>query len=450
MIRKSLARSLDALRWKKMGAPVPLLLEELRSRQFDSKQMRQERQSKLLSELLLSARSEVPWYKDRISLGESDILSDPFSAIQKLPVLTREDLSKQFSNLKGMPRKGQYENSTGGSTGSPVRVLQDSCYYAHVKAQLLLTHEWMGLSSRVRHAKIWGAPRDAGFGHKLRDYVGNTLFLDAFLMSPSAMTSISRKLLRFRPQLLEGYASALYELARFANEQRLPLPSPVAIVSSASLLSEEMRKVIETSFSAPVFNRYGCREASILAMECEHRKGLHVSGETVLLEVVDNNLNPVQEGESGEVLVTSFHNLSMPLIRYRLGDRATWLGTQCSCGRPDPLILLDQGRSSACFPTLAGGVLVSEFFSVLFGVHHKERSVRKFQVIQESLDQLLVRVVLAPGKKAEFVSRQGQMARDIEKAMGGPCQIGFSLEEDISPSASGKHLDMISKVGASE
>ena len=92
-----------------------------------------------------------------------------------------------------------------------------------------------------------------------------------------------------------------------------------------------MRADIEEAFGTKVYNFYGSREVSNLAGEC--KKGLmHTFDFWNYLEVLDDNNQPVKEGEEGKVVVTNLVNYSMPLIRYEIGDLALRGPAQCTCG----------------------------------------------------------------------------------------------------------------------
>ena len=82
------------------------------------------------------------------------------------------------------------------------------------------------------------------------------------------------------------------------------------------------------------FDQYVATEVGFLAVECAAHDGLHVLDDHVEVEIVDDDGRPCRPGEEGQVLVTPLHARTLPLIRYRLGDRATWTAGACGCGDP--------------------------------------------------------------------------------------------------------------------
>ena len=298
--------------------------------------------------------------------------------------------------------------------------------------------------------KLWGAARDLNAGTKMGRWLGEFVYnrraLDAFEMSEDTMRGYVERLSKFRTVCLEGYADALYELAKFTAGNDLSIPKPRAIVSSASTLHPHMRDLIEGAFGASVFNRYGGRETGGMAGECDRHEGLHAFGDTVVLEVVDDSGHEVGEGEEGDVLVTTLWNYTMPLIRYRVGDRAIRGPNRCSCGRPYPLLKRVTGRSGASFPRLGTGTVVPEFFIYVIAVECNDGSIAKFQVVQESMDRIVIRIVLNKGKKGIPSHLQEQIISRIRGAMGEDCDVRFSIEDEIAPTPTGKYINTVSLV----
>lgn len=454
-LRRQLAeRVVDPFLWSTLKR-YPLLhtLAELRERQWDDQEAFRDRQAALLAALLSHAVGRVRFYGERTDgLLPSEIARDPHTSLAAFPILEKKHLLEHVEDLRCEMGRGAYENTSGGSTGKPVRFRQDKTYLSRNLAVRRLVHEWAGVRVGERHAKLWGARRDIARGgaavkRRLGDFLLNRLTLDAFAMDSDTMHGHIRLISQFRPVLLEGYADALHELALFAERNGLGVASPRAIVTSATTLFPQMRETIARVFGAPVFDRYGSREVGSIASECDQHEGLHIVGETTVVEVVDELGRHVGAGEEGDVLVTSLWNYTMPFIRYRIGDRAVRGNDRCSCGRPYPLLARIAGRSDACLARPDGGVVVPEFFVRLLRVECGAGVVHRFQVVQEELDEVLVRIVPWVGKDSEVLSHEPEIVARIREAMGGACRVRVVLEDDIEPTPTGKHLLTVSKVG---
>ncbi len=199
-----------------------------------------------------------------------------------------------------------------------------------------------------------------------------------------------------------------------------------------------MREKLELVFGAPVFDLYGAREAGAIAMECDRHNGLHVFGETTLLEIVDGRGREVDIGERGEVLTTNLRNYTMPLIRYRIGDDAIRGREVCGCGRPYPLLERIVGRGEASFVRPDGGTVVPVFFRHVIGVECDTGTIDKFQVVQESLDHVRVRIVPRAGGSGPDREIREKIAARFREVLGEDCRVEFQIEEKIEPTPTGK------------
>jgi phenylacetate-CoA ligase len=130
----------------------------------------------------------------------------------------------------------------------------------------------------------------------------------------------------------------LGQLAEAASEMSFDLRELPTVFLQASLSAEELgglaRADIEASWGAPLYDRYATQELGLIAFECERQAGLHVSGDTAYVELVDSSTgNRVPSGEIGSVVATSLFRSVPPIIRYDHGDLFRSRPNQeCDCG----------------------------------------------------------------------------------------------------------------------
>ncbi len=184
-----------------------------------------------------------------------------------------------------------------------------------------------------------------------------------------------------------------------------------------------------------------------MAAECERRDGLHVMGDTTILEFVDAGGSPVPDGERGEIVVTHLWNYTMPLIRYRTGDQGVARRRACECGRGHPMLERVAGRNAEYFLRPDGGAAIPELFLGIIGRYEESGEIRKYQVIQDAIDRITVRAVLEPGATWPTDEIRDMIVSRIAEVMGAPCRVDFVIEDEIAPTPSGKHPFTISKVG---
>lgn len=397
----------------------------------------------LLAELLAHAAERVPYYRDLGISADPDRLAD-------IPFLTKDIMRAEGERLVAddADRATSVWNTSGGSTGEPVRILQDRRYLLSARRATHDQERMTGYRLGDRVVKLWGDERELLAGAlpwKARVYnlVKRQTFLNAFLMTPERMETYLVRLRALRPQLLIAYAQALYELARFAEERGERIEGPRAVMTSAGTLYPFMREQIERVTGTRVFNRYGSREVGNIAMECASHDALHIADRHVLVEIVGEDGKPCPPGVEGEIVVTSLANHAMPIIRYRIGDYGAFHEGPCACGYAGPALKDVVGRVTDAFRTPAGKVIPAEYFIHIVGVVLNRGAIRKFQVIQQALDRILVKAVPA----ASFTDADEREIRDKVAAVMDPgCMVTVKRVEEIPALPSGKYRYTIREI----
>lgn len=373
-------------------------------------------------------------------------------ALARLPLLDKVTLRRELADMIALPEgRGGYWNTSGGSTGEPVRLRQDVAYRDAVRAAAMLFNDWAGYSFGQTMIKVWGSERDIFEGKEhLRTrvirWLRGEVWLNAFRMTPQQtrdyLTTINDK----QPVLLLGYVESVLDLAQAANTLGIKLRSPRSVMTSAGPLEPMARATIEHAFGAPVFNRYGSREVGDVACDCELHGGLHVIAPYHHVEILRPDGTPCDCGEVGEIVLTLMINDTMPLFRYRVGDMASWSADPCKCGRSWPLLARVAGRVSDMFVRPDKTRIHGEYFTHLF---YFLDWVEKFQVIQLTTSHVLVRVASRTGIIDPATTKQADIedvTKKIKLVMGEHCRVDFEFAERIDASASGKFRYTISKV----
>ncbi len=421
-------------------------------RQF--KTGRQELIQARLVELLLQAERTVPFYKGRIDpeMGPGDALD----VLASLPIITKKDLNSQPKLFKSSePVKGVYENSTGGSTGQPLQILQDKAYFDWASGTKYLFYEWAGWKPGEKILQIWGSQRDVlGQTATLKSRISSRLrkmrMLDAFKISPKDVPKYIDAIDSYRPSVLECYVDAAYTIAKEMIRQGLkPKHQVKGVLVSAGTLYPEFDSVIREAFRAPIINRYGSREAGDIACTCPKGR-IHVNPFTHYVEIVDKNGKRIEEG-TGRVILTLLRNYTMPLIRYEIGDLATIIPqeTSCPCGRDWQTLERVDGRTGSLFYKKDGTSISPLFFVHFVGVVHNSGLFEKYQIVQEDYGRILIKLVLAEGVQSfgDVVQRSLEKIRaDFRKVLGEEVEILFSFEEEIPTLSSGKYVYAFSKM----
>jgi len=364
------------------------LLQE--SQQWDSARMEEYRLSKL-QRLVSHAYENVPFYRDSfdaVRLRPSDIRS--LEDIKKIPVVQKESVRERNQDFVARHTHDRRikTGKTGGTTGAPILVYKDTADRTFTWASYYRWYGWMGLGMGDGSFTLWGARSVTGnsIAGKIKDfgvnYLQNATVINSFDINEALIPSLISRINRERPVLLKGYLSALLFLAGYMDKRNIQFTYPLTSVSSTTeTLLPHNRDFLERTFKAPVFNQYGCGEASGIAYECSHHRGMHITQEHVIVEILDDDNLGVNG--PGNVVVTNLDNFIMPFIRYANGDTATLSESACTCGITLPLLASVEGRSADTVTLQNGARVHGVFFTdILYEKGILSDRIRRFQVFQ--------------------------------------------------------------------
>jgi phenylacetate-CoA ligase len=182
----------------------------------------------------------------------------------------------------------------------------------------------------------------------------------------------------------------------------------------------------------------------MLAGECAAGDGLHVFGDSRLVEILDADGRPVAPGETGNVVVTDFRNHVFPLIRYRLGDLARWKEGACACGVTFPLLEPVRGRTTDVLRLPSGRAVAGVGMCAIF--HPWPDAVRQFQLRQEADYSLTLQCVRGSDPNADAIMRQ--VAERLRKTMHEEVPVRLEVVEAIRHDRGKQHF-IVSHVGRS-
>jgi phenylacetate-CoA ligase len=288
--------------------------------------------------------------------------------------------------------------STSGSTGEPFVCYVDRPQLEMRWAATLRSMEWTGYRFGDRQARLWHQTIGMSWSQVAREridaWLNRRIFIPAFDMTESDVARALAQLRAHRPVLVDGYAECFNHLARHATPASTEGIRPLGIISSAQMLPDDTRQAVEEKFHTRMFDKYGSREFSGSAWECEAHDGHHVVAENFIVEILKDGV-PAKPGQMGEVVVTDLNNMCMPFLRYRIGDLAVAMDPDlpCSCGRGLPRIGRIEGRIQSIIVGTRGAVAGSLFPHVL---KDYDWVVRQFQVVQTRPGAVVLKVVKAP------------------------------------------------------
>lgn len=422
------------------------LFREFERNQWLSLDELHEWQGDRLRELVRHAYNNVPYYRtvfEKIRLVPDDIKT--IDDIGNLPVLTKDDIKKNFKQLlnTNLPKRAFRHGHTSGTTGSPLNVAYDTntCVAHHVADWR--QKKWAGLEYGQAYASLQGRvivpanQKKPPFWRK--NYINNQLFLSAFHLTEDNLPYYFDKLAKANIKFLEGYPSNIFILALYLNKKNITFPMQ-AILTSSETLFDYQKEAIERVFLCKIFDFYGMAERVVFATECDHHQGHHLNLDYGITEFLDSDNLEASDGKLGKIVATSLHNFAMPMIRYQTNDSCSLKKTPCSCGRGFP-VMDEVATKNEAIVTLPDGRLISP--SVLTHPFKPMENIIESQIIQEKIDLLRVKIVKneSYGKKDEKVL----IAAFLER-LGKDIAIKIEYVDEIPRTKSGKFKWVVSKI----
>jgi phenylacetate-CoA ligase len=409
-----------------------------------------ELQEAKLRRIVQHAYWHVPYYRevmDREGIRPEDIRT--LEDLSRLPLLSKQDVRDNlyFDLMSDSHRKQDvYRITTSGSTGQPLVAWADRHQLELRWAATLRSQEWTGYRFGDRTVRLWhqtiGMDRKQVFKEKLDALLCRRRFVPAFELDARGVRAMERLIRGHRPTLVDGYAESFHYLARTGLDASLQKLGIRGLMSSAQTLDAESRHAIEGAFGARVFDKYGSREFSGIAYECEQHGGHHVVAESYHVEILVNG-RPAEPGELGEVVITDLTNYVMPFIRYRIGDLAYAVDNAqpCACGRGLPRIGAVEGRVQSMIVGTNAVAMPGTFFAHLLKDYGY--ALARFQIEQPAMGELVLRYVPA----ARFHPRVlDELFAEFRKYLGEDMAIRGEPVDKIDMVRTGKHQAVINRV----
>ena len=293
-----------------------------------------------------------PFYRERFKkegLKPSDIKT--LDDLRKIPFTTKQDLRDTYPfGIASVPLDQCVRlHSSSGTTGNPTVIL-------HTQKDL---QEWANAVARC----LWMVgcrPNDvfqntSGYGM----FTGGLGFqygaeLLGMLTVPAAAGNTLRQLKFFTDfgttvvHAIPSYAARLYEVMQERGIDPRKDTKLRTLVIGAEPHSEDTRRRIEEMLGVKAYNSFGMSEmcGPGVAFECPEQNGMHIWDDYYIVEIVNpDTLEPVPDGEVGELVLTTLKREAMPLLRYRTRDLTRILPGDCPCGRQHKRLDRMKGRS---------------------------------------------------------------------------------------------------------
>jgi len=362
--------------------------EELESLQF-----------RRLKDTLERVYKSSPFYRKMFK--ENGLNPSKFKSLKDLsliPFTTRQDLRDNFPyGLLSVPLEKVIRLHTStGTTGKPKAVL--------------FTQKDIDQASELiaRSMRMTGAKRDDVFQNMMSYglFTGGLIFHYGaeklgLLVIPAGTGNTERQIQLMRDfkttvvHITPSYALYLADVMEdMGLDPKHDLSLRIAYLG-AEPYSEETRAKIQDIFGVDAYNSYGLSEMNGpgVAFECREKEGMHLWEDNFIMEIIDPSTGKVlEDGEEGELVLTSINREAMPILRYRTGDLTYIYPERCRCGRTHRRIARLKGRVDDMFIVRGVNVFPSEIERVLMSLPEVGRNYQIILEREKNLDKLRVRV----------------------------------------------------------
>ncbi len=412
-------------------------------------------QAELLQRTVAQA-AKSPWYSAKFKekgVEPGDITSR--DDITTLPLTSKEELRESYPRqmLTVDPSEVIRMHTSSGTTGRPIAVFhtkEDVDNWAELMARCLgmagatasdvfqnmsgygLFTGGLGLHYGAERLGMWVIPAGAGNTARhimlIRDF--HTTVIHA---TPSYAMHVAERMLQ------EG-------------DDPKSLGLKIAALG-AEPYTEEMRKKLQDLYGFKVFNSYGLTEMNGpgVAFECTEQNGMHVWEDSYIVEILNpDTLEPVGEGEVGELVMTTLRRTAMPIIRYRTRDLTRLITEDCPCGRKHARLARMVGRSDDMLIVRGVNVFPKQIEEVIMRHDWVGGNYVIHLSTRESLDQMTVRVEMAKeafdGTIATVKIQRAELQKQLKEAAGFTVMVDV-LEPGSLPVSEGKAKRVIDERG---
>lgn len=327
------------------------------------------------------------------------------------------------------------EGTTGGTSGKPLRLLLPRNRFIFELATMYKMWEVLDWKGEAR-AILKNAKFNTIKTYKV-DPVKKEVVFDGFKSADEHYQFVYDTLIKLNLKFIHAYPSSIYQFALFLDKNKLDISFIKGVFCGSEAFLPEQENLIVHKLGLNVFSWYGHSEKLVLGGRCKNNEAIHIEPSYGYFELIDEKGNVInKKGEIGEIVGTTLHNKYMPLIRYKTGDFAVYVGDYCQdCNRSLPLIKSIQGRWDNNKIYLNDNSYVS---STALNLHSSLFSyIEGMQYIQYEIGKLEIKII----KSDSFSDLiEEKFITHFKAAFNGKCRFKLNYVDKIEKETNGKFL----------
>ena len=358
-----------------------------------------------------------------------------------VPIVTKGNFQVPLQDRlsAGFTAKNTYVNKTSGSSGHPFIFAKDKTCHALTWANIIKNFGGLGLDFNTSYqARFYGIPLDklGYYKERVKDTFAKRYRFPIFNINEETHEFYIKTFTAKQFDYINGYTSVIVLFAKYLKQKNIILkdicPSLKVCIVTSEMLFEEDKLLLEQYLGIPIVNEYGASELDIIAFQ-DVNGNWRINTETLFVEVLNEQNEPVSLGEPGKLVITSLYNTAHPFIRYEIGD----LGILREDSTAKHTFLKSLiGRSNDIAKTPSGKIVPGlTFYYVTKNVIEDQGNVKEFVVKQTKLDSFKIEYVSKEELTQAFKTR-------VKEALSNYLEPELHLElirvEQLKRSKSGK------------
>jgi phenylacetate-CoA ligase len=417
-------------------------LDKLLISQYWSRDQLDEYQNRKLRELIKHSFENVPFYNELMKkhgLTPNDIKTK--QDLPKLPIITKDDfrLAQGKHKALNLSPKSYYQNFSSGSTAEPFQFLFSNQSESFSKATNIRAWKWQGYAMGDKYVKLSMNARSSKI-KQLQDMVNRCRYLSSTQLNASSFEAMVEKIIEFDPKFLRGQPVPLFFLSEVIAKRygSYTGKSLLGINTTGSTLHDDVRKKIEDTFHATVFDSYSC-EGGANFSECPICGAYHPSEEYAISEFIADSFSASDPDYPLRHITTDLTNYAAPFIRYDTQDYVVLEeeSKQNKCSRPFIHVKKIKGRDGDIIVTPSGKYLFDGNFAAYF---EYVVEVDIIQVVQNKIDMIDINMVV----NTKYNDRVHKAILDYwQEYIGNDVSISLNIVDEIRMLPNGKRRTVI-------
>ena len=354
-----------------------------------------------LQKQLIYLQRKSEFYKRKFKELDIDVNKiATYEDLSRIPITSKEDLQRFNEDFICVPKTEIIDFvTTSGTLGKPVNLALNEPDLERLALNEMRSFELVGV--KKEDVVQITTTLDRRFMAGMAYFLGLRKLGAGIVRTGSGLPQLQwDSIERFQPKYLVAVPSFLLKIIEYAVENKIDYKN--SSLRAAVCIGEPIRNLDNTLnalgtkitelWDIELFSTYASTEMATAFTECEFHSGNHIQPDLIYTEILNEAGNPVNEGEPGELVITTLQNQTMPLLRFATGDILTYSEKPCKCGRNTLRLSALIGRKSQMIKLKGTSIYPQNIIEVLNGMDEIKNFVIEAKSGIAGMDEVFVKI----------------------------------------------------------